>query len=149
EGDFLFPVWAAEGLPGRPLGNAVVRRLSTEIQFDEDLLHRDADTINKEFFQINSEWGLTWQSRSLGDFQMPFDATHFTGLQFYDVVADDITLPWGRVVRRVSFKAPLARLRSEPNPRPFRPNPGSPNSQGQTSPPPRQPIERPFAPWIV
>jgi heavy metal sensor kinase len=109
-GHVLMPLWLAEGYH-RPLAYRLHRIVATEIRFNEDDLPRDEDGQVTEYFQINSEWGNTWRSRSMEDRSFPFDPGTFARARFLEWKFDEVEWEPGRVLRRITLKAPVSRFR--------------------------------------
>src|SRR3954453_6793634 len=77
-GYVLMPVWAAhDSRAHAPLNEHLFLASVTEIQFNEDALLAQADDPVREYFQIDSQWGNTWRSRSLGNRSFPVDRAVF------------------------------------------------------------------------
>jgi heavy metal sensor kinase len=81
-----------------------------EITIDENLLHQGGDDQAATYFQINSVWGSTYRSRSLGNRSLPFDRAVFGQDLALTMEFDDVQLDPGRPLRRVLLKAPPANL---------------------------------------
>lgn len=103
------PSWVAEGVRG-PLNFGIMRRLANELQLDEGLLPRD-ETLGRTYFQINSEWGQTWRSSSLGDHSLTADTSRLSADKVIDWAYDDVKLFDETECRRVVVRAPLTRFR--------------------------------------
>lgn len=100
----LAPLWAYEGTPRNTLSTQIYRVTGTEIQFNEaELPPSDGDTHAAEFFQINSDCGNVWRSRSMEDFYFPVDNDVFDKMAFLDYKFDDVELRPGLTVRRVTL----------------------------------------------
>lgn len=139
QGHFLVPLWLAEAIPsfGR---NDLSWRLgmlaALQIQFNEDDLPHDADDPPIGFLQVNSAWGGTWRSRSMGSYGLPFDREAFEHEEMFAIHWDEVFLqtighePGAELtpavpVRRVTLKAPITRFRFElPSTRRGPPTPG-------------------------
>src|SRR5436305_1217504 len=61
----LVPFEVAQSVRG-PVSFELYRRQLTEIRLDENELLRDVDAEVAEYFQIDSSWGSSYRSRSLG-----------------------------------------------------------------------------------
>lgn len=113
----LTPAWAYEAAFRSPLKQLVYHWTGTEIQFDETKLPPEADIPGNEYFQINSEWGNVWRSRSMEDMTFAVDPSVFDAktMKPLDYKFDEFEIKPGIPVRRVTFKAPASRfsLRSE------------------------------------
>jgi len=113
-GHWLVPLWAYEGASRTPLANRIGRFTDKEIQFDEARLPADPDSPGTEYFQINSEWGNVWRSRSMEDIA-PFavDPSVFDSktMKFLDYKFDECEIRPGVQVRRVTLKAPASQFR--------------------------------------
>jgi heavy metal sensor kinase len=120
------------------------RVIATEIQFNEEILTPFTDGRVTEYFQVNADTGFTWLSRSLSDHQLrfPFDQGAFAQIEPYDLKFDDFDLEPGHKVRRLTWKAPVARLRFYPGPGPG-PRMRSPERRAGPRPnPERAPADR-------
>ena len=107
--------------PPNPWADFLIRLAMTEIQFNEDALHRDGEEhVQEEYFQINSESGKYWHSHSLGDRFLPFDPSLFAQMQMHKPNLDNVELEPGLMVRRVMLKAPVAKQKVFPPDRPER-----------------------------
>jgi heavy metal sensor kinase len=127
------PGWVAESVRG-PLSQRIYQQSMAEIQFNEvnlppypkpDPIHQDVSPT-MEFFQITSEWGNTWHSRSMERLSFPVDSEEFKKVALLDYKFDDYTLTPGQVVRRITLKAPVSRFRYRV--------PGTPNTTVTRSP---------------
>src|SRR5437660_461693 len=67
------PVWVYEASWGHLSWQMYHSLVGTRIEFNEDDLPRYAEGQVAEYFQINTEMGITWRSKSLGDRAFPFD----------------------------------------------------------------------------
>jgi heavy metal sensor kinase len=166
---FLTAGWLAEGAPpgrsyelsGRIAGEWFWQLGGkAEITFADDL-PQEGEPQATTYVQINSAWGSTYRSRSLGKRSLPFDPAVFAQDQVLNVEFDDVRLDLDRPLRRVLLKAPAARLvplwgggrggrrragtagvsppelpRGPGEADPGRPRPGAPG-QPPTEPPPR------------
>lgn len=139
------PIWMASGMRS-PLNTQLFRRLFTEISLSEDNLPRESELIGSEYFQISSEWGSVWRSRSMGDSFMRMDLTKLSAHQGIDWAFDDVELPSGQIGRRVQLRAPIARIS-------FLRNPGPPDRPVGPPPRPRPTGNERFteaaSPWII
>src|SRR5262249_36841480 len=84
-GDLLAPVWLATGLRPSAVNSELRSRLFREITVTRSL-QPQTDIAGPEYFQINSEWGGTWQSGNLGEHQLPFDRNRLIVIQRGDSV---------------------------------------------------------------
>ncbi|HXG10774.1 MAG TPA: ATP-binding protein [Gemmataceae bacterium] len=144
-GYVLVPVWVAESVES-PL-NAPF-----QIQLQEENLLTSEEEDTSYYYQINSSWGPSWRSRSLGDRWLPFNPGRFAD-KVLDWEADDVELERGLVVRRVVLKAPVARIiylrrPNSPDRRPERPPPPRPPRPDFVGPP-SPPRERPRPPIYI
>jgi two-component system, OmpR family, heavy metal sensor histidine kinase CusS len=130
DGQFLAAGWLAEGArpapPPRkgdrpePPGGELSWKMASEwfrqlggkaeITIDENLLRPGDDGQAATYFQINSVWGSTYRSRSLGNRSLPFDRAVFGQDLVLTMEFDDVQLDPGRPLRRVLLKAPPANL---------------------------------------
>jgi heavy metal sensor kinase len=143
-GHVTAPIWVCEGNHHTKLGELVLRMAVNRIKFDEG-----AASKNK-YFQINTEWGHEWRSRSMGDIFFVFDPVVEQRMQLFAFSYDDTQLPSGVALRRISLKAPVARfqfLPGENRPRPQQrdPPPGPRTSVTQ----PKPIIEPPVAIFFI
>jgi heavy metal sensor kinase len=101
-GHFLTAAWIAEGAQHSPVAVAMFQKLRVaEIRFDENELPPEEGT----YFQINSIWGSTYRSKSLGKRVLPAGPDMFTQDQAQGQIIDDVRLvPDGTPVHRVLFK---------------------------------------------
>jgi heavy metal sensor kinase len=122
--------WFAEGTHHGPIAWQMFIKLapSAEITFDESDLHQEGEGQVPEYFQVNSIWGSSYHSPSLGNRALPFDANQFAQDQVLNWDFDDVRLRPDLIVRRVMLRAPAARLVPfvNPHPRHGRPSPGGP-----------------------
>jgi signal transduction histidine kinase len=102
------PAWAAEGMRG-PIGYRIFQVAANEVQFTEDDLPHDPDAATA-FFQVTTEWGNSWRSRSLESHPLPL-APGDAPRDLFDWKYDDLTLADGTGVRCVSLKTPVSRFR--------------------------------------
>ncbi|HLW63739.1 MAG TPA: HAMP domain-containing sensor histidine kinase [Gemmataceae bacterium] len=108
--------------PGRRLNGWIYWHMATKINIDDDALTKigdqRADERNAEFMQINSPFGMPWQSKSLDGHPLPFgeaEQKQFASMQLLDSAADEID--WqGHHLRRVMLKAPISRTRFQMSP---------------------------------
>jgi heavy metal sensor kinase len=103
-GHVTAPIWVCEGNHYTKLGEMLLRMAVNRIKFDEG-----AASKNK-YFQINSEWGHEWRSRSMGDNFFVFDPGVEQRMQLFAFSYDDTQFPSGVALRRISLKAPVARF---------------------------------------
>ncbi|MBY0524398.1 MAG: HAMP domain-containing histidine kinase [Gemmataceae bacterium] len=111
----VVPLWIAEGVRG-PLNYRLYRLSGTEIQFNEDDVP-GLDSPGTEYFQISSEWGNVWRSRSMEDHTFPIDPNAFATTKLLDAKFDDVEIKPGVHLRRVVLKAPASRFRYLTGPR--------------------------------
>jgi signal transduction histidine kinase len=145
------PTWVAEGVKG-PLSSRIFHAVANEVHFTEEDLPHDPDGVTHTYFQITTEWGSNWRSRSLEDQSLPIDPDRVADLKVFDWKYDDVTLVDGSRVRRVILKAPAARFRfvgSTSPRRPERPERPPDSAEGtQPTPRPARP-ERPERPTVA
>jgi signal transduction histidine kinase len=123
-------VWLMEGLRG-PLFWHLNWSAVTQIDLDEDLLHRDEKNNAEYYMQINPEWGGVWRPKTqTGHLQaaLPFDLGQLSTMSLLDWRFDNVTLEGNQHLRRVVLKAPITRYRVS---MPFMP-------PGSGGPPPRR-----------
>lgn len=101
--------WIAQATK-TPLSSAMYKRLAHEIQFNEDELPNDSSI--PDYFQVNSEWGSSWRSKSLGKGSLPFSSSQFSTLNLFAWSYENIVTPDGIPVRSVSLRAPISRFRA-------------------------------------
>lgn len=111
-GHLLLPLWLAEYGFDRPLAFRAYHMLAHELQFSEEVLPRYHDGQVTEYFQVNSEMGSTWRSRTMDGHAFPFEPEDLTRTNLFDPKFDDYELAPGHVVRRVRVKAPITRIRN-------------------------------------
>jgi heavy metal sensor kinase len=120
-----------------------------EVIFDEEHLPRDPELTVPEYFQIDSDWGRTWRSRSMSDRSFPIDLKEFKKMQLGEMrPLDEEEFEPGIHVKRVLFKTTISRFSFLPGPRPERlPSPARRGGHGDFSEWPRPgPRERPAPP---
>jgi two-component system, OmpR family, heavy metal sensor histidine kinase CusS len=110
DGCLLSPLWAGTTCKG-PLAGRMYNLCGTEIQFNEEDIPPFPDGPVTEYFQITSEWGNSWRSRSLGEHSFPVSAKDFETLRLFDWRFDNPEVEPGVSVRRVTLNAPVARFR--------------------------------------
>jgi heavy metal sensor kinase len=110
-GYVLAPAWAAQGFRG-PFSHHYRKKFAevTQIRLDEEAMLLPVDEQVAEYYQIDSAWGSSYRSPSLGRRSFPFDPAAFAPQEVLHWDFDDITLGPGLRVRRVRLKSPLARL---------------------------------------
>jgi heavy metal sensor kinase len=107
----LLPIWMTEHEYDRSIGVADVhRQVVPHIVFDEETMSRYTDRHLVEYFQVESETGHHWYSKSLGERSFPSDPKAFADLQLGSWQADNTELAPGVPVRRVRYKVPVARF---------------------------------------
>jgi len=138
----FLPLWQVFQTSGRSSTNpfnqpAVFRRLVDELQLSEADLPHDSDPDVAEVYQVNTEWGITWPRTNP---PLPFSPDVFDPAKVVDEKTDNVTLPSGRMLRRVQFKIATRR----------------PVFGGRRGPPPRStaplPVDREPRrndPWMV
>lgn len=89
-----------------PISWEINTRYATVVTLMEDETYHNTDY---EFVQMTADWGASWRSRSLGDYQLPFDTSRFRRDVDAKPVWDFVDLPDGTKVRRVVVKAPVTR----------------------------------------
>jgi heavy metal sensor kinase len=110
DGCLLTPFWAASSCRGSLCGR-MYRLSATEIQFNEDHLPAFPDGPVTEYFQITSEWGNTWKSRSLEGHSFPVDFQVFETKHLFEEKFDELELTPGLHLRRLTLQAPASRFR--------------------------------------
>lgn len=106
------PIWAFGGVYDSPLRRDLYRAWFSSrfsLQLSEDYLPLDENSPRREFYQVTSEWGRVWRSRSLGDHSLPPDPPELVQGPFLDWEFDECVLDGDLAVRRVILKAPLSR----------------------------------------
>ncbi len=142
-GYLQMPVWMAECTRG-PLSYRVYRLSTGEIEFNEGDMPAHPDGPVTEYFQITSEWGNMWHSRTMDyeDHSFPAGPQEFASLAMFESKFDDFEMPMGTRVRRVILKAPVIRFvyryQGDNRPRP----PSSDTSPARALPQPSSPTER-------
>ena len=117
------PLWIVQGLHG-PFSFELHRRGAGEITFDgTDVL----EEVSDKYFQIDSAWGPSYRSQSMGDRSFPLGANAFVPDQGPPAEFSDYDFGPETPVRRVVFKS-FARIASPPKRgrdphRPDRPGP--------------------------
>jgi len=103
------PLWIAQG-PHGPFSFELHHRSVGEITFDgTDVLEQVSD----KYFQIDSAWGASYRSQSMGERSFPRDATAFAPDQGPAAEFSDYDLGPETPVRRVVFKS-FARIAAPP-----------------------------------
>lgn len=110
DGCLVAPFWAATTCRGALCGR-MYRLAATEIQFNEEHLPPFPDGAVTEYFQITSEWGNTWRSRSLEADFFPVDYTIFEKGHLFEEKFDEFIMPDGDRVRCLTLLAPASRFR--------------------------------------
>lgn len=137
------PVWMGECTRG-PLSYRVYRLSTGEIEFNECDMPAHPDGPVTEYFQITTEWGNMWHSRTMDyeDYSFPAGPHEFGSLAMFESKFDDFEMPMGTRVRRVILKAPVVRFvyryQGENRPRP----PSSDSAPARALPQPSSPTER-------
>jgi heavy metal sensor kinase len=134
---FLTPAWIAEGAHG-PIGGEMMRNLwgAAEVKLDEYTSHQDAESGPAEYFQVDSFWGNTYRSPSLGGHLLPFDPQHLPQDQVFNWELNDLELEPGVQLRRVVITASPGRL-------------FPPRGRGPRPPPNTPTVEQPQRPALV
>jgi heavy metal sensor kinase len=132
----LIPVWLGECSCVKGALSYRVYRLSTgEIEFREGDMPVHPDGPITEYFQVTSEWGNTWHSRTMDyeDYSFPAGPEEFAAVGLFQSKFDDFEMPMGTRVRRVTLKAPVVRFlyRYEGETRPSRPSSDTSPSRAQ------------------
>jgi len=131
-GYLLTPAWLFQGVRS-PLYFEISHRNLPKIRINEDELRTHLDDQAPEFFQIDSAWGSSYRSRSLGLRVLPLNIQMFAPKQVLHASFEDIRLDPELEVRRVILKTPSARSIRFPHPPPWgsgRPEPvGSPGNR--------------------
>ena len=105
----LVPAWAGQGVHG-PFFFELHRRNLGEITFDgTDVLEQASD----KYFQIDSAWGASYRSQSLGDRSFPVGPDAFATDQGPSWEFSDYQLASDAPVRRVVLKT-FARIAPQP-----------------------------------
>lgn len=126
---------------GNPMSWWLHARLATEIKLNEDDIYHENQNPSQEYVQLNSDWGATWQSKSLNGQFLPSDQSVIPLEGLYQSRFDSLNLPNQHSVRRVIVRVPVTRFSrigsfSPPSP-PQRPRYDEPR-------PPRYDDSRPF-----
>jgi signal transduction histidine kinase len=106
---FTTYAWVAQAFKS-PLSSTMWKRFAHEIQFNEDELPHEGSI--PDYFQVNSEWGSSWRSKSLGKNWLPFDSNLFSTLNVFAWSFENITIFDGSTVRSVNLRAPITRFRA-------------------------------------
>ncbi|HJT79409.1 MAG TPA: hypothetical protein VJ739_19590, partial [Gemmataceae bacterium] len=111
-GPLLAPAWLTRSRRPAAGPHALLQALfDGRVKFDASSLRPDDVGRIAEFFQLDTAWGSTYRSASLGEQSLPFDPDLFADEQ--TTVAwkfDELPLRSGVTVRRIQFKAPPARF---------------------------------------
>lgn len=114
-GYVLTLAWAASGIRNTSLSFAIHRRSMTEFKFNEDDLPDREDHPHDQkppyYFQVDTVWGTSYRSHSLGDRHFPHDRPSEPG-QVLSYQFEEVTLEDGPGVRRVLLKTPSSRFRT-------------------------------------
>jgi heavy metal sensor kinase len=93
---------------GFTLGGYVERRLTLlemKLHFSEDVLPGNGEGHEAEYCQISNEMGKVWQhSRSLGEQFLTLDSAVTAKLRLLEPSFDEVKLPSGARIRRVTMK---------------------------------------------
>jgi heavy metal sensor kinase len=85
-----------------------VRASMAKVKFDEEVLHADGNLAKVELFQVRTDWGDSWKSKSLGDasFSEALDTLNAPQLDYWSF--DDVEHD-GTTLRHITLKMPLLR----------------------------------------
>jgi hypothetical protein len=110
-GYVLAPAWAGQGFHG-PFSHHYRMKFAeiTEFRLDQDDRLLPVDKQVAEYYQIDSAWGNSYRSPSMGQRSFPMDPATFAPKEVLHWEFDDTTLGPDLRVRRVRLKAPLAQL---------------------------------------
>lgn len=133
-GHLLTPGWLFQGVRS-PLYYEISHRNLPQIRINEDELRNHLDDQAPEFFQIDSAWGSSYRSRSLGQRVLPLNIQTFAPKQVLFARFEDTELDPNLDVRRVILKTPSARTIRFPHPPPW----GSPRPEPNSGPPGNRP----------
>jgi signal transduction histidine kinase len=97
------PIWLTEKGRGYLRG-----LLLTKITFNEESSRLGEGQIN-EYFQINSETGAVWRSRSMAGRSFPVSSEAIETAELGQAHFDDMKIEPGVLVRRISLKVPVAK----------------------------------------
>src|SRR5262249_61548111 len=92
-----------------PVSWELHRRPLTEIRLNDSDLLRHVDGEVAEYFQIDSSWGSSYHSRSLGGRSLPLDRAAFAPDKMLFWQFDDVVLEPDVPVRRVLLKSAAVR----------------------------------------
>jgi two-component system, OmpR family, heavy metal sensor histidine kinase CusS len=95
------------------LAEFVVRASMEKAKISEEVLHTDPTLAKVEYFQVRTQWGQAWKSRSLNDDSLientsTLDAPQFSYWNFDDIEKD------GAALRHLTYKMPLGIIRPLP-----------------------------------
>jgi heavy metal sensor kinase len=134
----LVPFEVAQSLRG-PVSFELYRRQLVEVRLDENDVLRHVDGEVAEYFQIDSSWGSSYHSRSLGGRSFPLDPAAFAPDKVVYWQFDDVGLEPDVPVRRVLLKAAAVRQLMPPRPGPRREE-ASPERPARGERPPRMAV---------
>jgi heavy metal sensor kinase len=132
-GTFWLPLWLTER---NPLSEFLYRASVTDFQYVEgehdEVLPGYANGQITEYFQINSDTGKVWRSRSMGTNTFHVELGHLQMIQRDKPEFDDIELAPGIPLRRATLRASIQRG----------PFPTFPGRGRRSSPPPQESPDR-------
>ncbi len=103
------PTWALQTNRHGPINYLVWRKSAAEIRFNEFELFQHVDGQVAEFFQIDSSWGNSYRSASLGNLSFPNKVRQFAANEA--ISWEYVTTKLGSTqVRGVILKVPATRL---------------------------------------
>jgi heavy metal sensor kinase len=104
------PTWGMQATRWGPISQMVWRKSMGEIRFNEFDLFQHVDGQVAEYFQIDSSWGTSYRSASLGQLAFPANIKQLTSDEPVSWEFDHTSLGTDHAVHRVVLKVPATRL---------------------------------------
>lgn len=117
QGDLTSLLNFGQAADGGRLASRTQRLLMAQIEFREEDLKQFSDTQKSEYYQISTDGGGAWRSRSMEDGSFPYNPAIVNAMPLYEPRFADIELQPGQLVRSVSLRAPVSRFYYPPAPR--------------------------------
>lgn len=141
-GDLASLLNIAQAAERGPLARRTERLLMAQIEFREEDLKQFSDTQKSEYYQITTDGGGAWRSRSMEDCSFPYNPGIVNAMPLYEPRFTDVELQPGHIVRMVSLRAPVSRFYYPPAPRLHGPSQNiatvSGGANGRSSRPPQR-----------
>ena len=104
------PTWGMQATRWGPISQMVWRKSMGEIKFNEFDLFQHVDGQVAEYFQIDSSWGSSYRSTTLGKLKFPANNKQLTSDEPVSWEFDQTSLGTSHAVYRVVLKVPATRL---------------------------------------